>query len=579
MVLTMSIALVKIVGLLFKLPLTNVIEVEGMGFFHSAYEIYLPIFAIAITGLPIAVSRMVSQRCSLGLYNDVRAIHRVARRLFWVTGGAGTLLILALAYPYAVFASSGGLLALPAVIVIAPTVFFCCAMAAYRGYYEGLRNMVPTATSQVIEALGRLVLGLSFAFLVMRIGSQQFQATGMVFGRVVASEEQALSYLRAIAAAAAILGIALGAIFGLLYLWLRFRMKGDGITREQLLMAPPPARSRKLLREMLVMAVPMVISSSILNITNFIDAVLVQWLLGRSLVNHSEIIEEIYGATFALANTAPGREANYIWGVYSIAMTFRTLIPTVVAALGVSSLPVIAAAWTQRRKDTVQHTINTVLRMAMMISLPAGFGMAVLARPIMELFYGRSNPGMYVHAAPILTIFGVFTALMAISMPVISILQGIGRTDIPVKSLLVGMVVKIGVNVWLVSNPRINVTGAAVGTVLFFAVIVSMNLFMLLRVTKTKVRVNSVLIKPLFCAILCAAAAWLVNSFGMRFLPQVLESGRLVLLAQIVLATGAGVVIYAISMLLTRAVSAEDLKNLPGGKKIEKMLAKRGILG
>jgi len=139
--------------------------------------------------------------------------------------------------------------------------------------------------------------------------------------------------------------------------------------------------------------------------------------------------------------------------------------------------------------------------------------------------------------------------------------------------------VKIGVNVWLVSNPRINVTGAAVGTVLFFAVIVSMNLFMLLRVTKTKVRVNSVLIKPLFCAILCAAAAWLVNSFGMRFLPQVLESGRLVLLAQIVLATGAGVVIYAISMLLTRAVSAEDLKNLPGGKKIEKMLAKRGILG
>ena len=579
MVLTMSIALVKIIGLVYKLPLANAITVEGMGYFHSAYEIYLPILAIAIAGLPIAVSRMVSQRYSTGRFHDVRAIRHVARRLYWFTGGVGTLLIILLAYPYAYYSSSGGLESLPAIFAIAPTVFFCCAMAAYRGYYEGMRNMVPTAASQVIEALCKLVIGLALAILVMRIGQNEFAAHGTVFGRAADCIDTANSMLYPWAAAAAIMGITLGSIFGLIYLWARFRKHGDGITPEQLRLSPPPERKRKLLREMFVMAIPMVISSSILNLTNFIDAFIVQRQLRTLLLNHPETIENIYGAAFASAGTLPENRAIYIWGVYSIAMTFRTLIPTVIAALGMSSLPVIAAAWEQRRRDTIQHTINTVLRMTMMIALPAGFGMAVLARPIMELFYGRNNPGMYVHAAPILVIFGIFTALMALSMPVVNILQGIGRMDIPVKTLIAGMFVKIGVNYFLVRNPYINIAGAAVGTVLFFIVVVGINLFMLLRVTKTKVKINSVLIKPLFCACLSAATAWLMSSLAARLLPGMLDSTRMVLLGQIVLATGFAAAVYGISMLFTRAVGEEDLQMLPGGKKIAKVLAKFKLLG
>jgi len=579
MVLTVSIALVKVIGLLYKLPLTNVIGPVGMGYFASAHEIYLPIFAIAITGLPIAVSRMVSERCSLGLYNDVRAIHRAAKRLFLLMGTSGALLILALAYPYARHFSAGGVLSLPAIIVLAPTLFFVCAMAAYRGYYEGLRNMVPTAASNVIEALSKLVVGLALAFLVMRAGQREFAAYGTVFGQAMESEQAANSFLFPWAAAAAILGITLGSVLGLVYLWVRYRLRGDGITRDQLLLAPPPQKSRKLLREMVVMAVPMVISASILNLTNFIDAIIVQRLLINMTEVYPEVIMGIYGAAFEACNVVAEDQPNYIWGIYSIAMTFRTLIPTVVASLGISSLPVIAAAWAQRKRDTIQRTINTVLRMAMIVALPAGFGMAVLSYEVMKLFFGHSNPGLYEHAAPILMVFGVFTALMAVSTPIVAILQGIGRTDIPVKSLLAGMVVKIGMNYWLVSNPNINIMGAAIATVLFFAVIVSINFIMLLRITKTKVRVNSVFVKPLFCAVLCAAAAWLVNSLGARFLPEIFGAGRMALLVQIAAATGFAVVIYGISMLLTRAVGKDDLEILPGGKKIGKVLAKFRLLG
>jgi len=565
MVLTISMILVKVIGLLYKLPLANVFHMDGKGYSGNAYDLYLPIYAIAITGLNIAVSRMVSQRCAQGLFRDAREIHRVAKRLFFITGLSGTVLLLAIAYPFAMHIAASEIGSIPSIVAIAPTVFFSCAMAAYRGYYEGLRNMKPTAVSQVLEALCKLVLGLALAMLVMEYGRR---------------EGIAASALYPWASAASILGITFGAVLGLAYLWLRHKIKGDGITQEQLRLAPPPERGKKLAREMITVAIPVVISSVILNVTNFIDSINVNYLLKNVVAKYPDIIEGIYGGAqaFHLAET----RAGYIWGIYHTALDFRTLIPTIITALGISALPAIAAAWTLRDKDTVHKHVNTVLRVALIISLPAGLGMAVLSREVMTLFYESNNQGMAQHAAPMMMVYGLATALMAVSAPVISMLQGIGRTDVPVKSLVAGTIVKVGANTLLVSRPEINVHGAVIGTVLFYVVIVSINLFMLLRVSKTKVQVMSVLVKPLFCAGLCAAAAWLAKDLSLRFLPRLggmFGSERMVLLAAIAAAIAFAVLIYGVSMLLCRSVTAEDLENLPMGKKLSKVLAKLKLLG
>jgi len=577
MILTVSMMLVKVIGLLYKLPLANAYNMEGKGYFSDAFNIYLPIYAIAITGLNIAVSRMVSQRCAQGLYRDAREIHRVAKRLFLIAGLGGTALLLAVAYPFAMYLTDGALGSIPSIVAIAPTVYFCCAMSAYRGYYEGMRNMKPTAVSQVLEALCKLILGLGFALLVMEGGLREYNAGGTIFSRAAASEEIAKSMLYPWASAASIMGITAGAVLSLAYLWLYHRIKGDGITREQLQLAPPPEGRRKLAREMITVAIPVVISSVILNVTNFIDVANVRYLLSRTVARFPEVIGRIYGE--ALAGKPVGDHSLWIWGVYNTSLDFRTLIPTIITALGVSALPAIAAAWTLRDKATVQKHINTVLRIALMISLPAGFGMAVLSKEIMTLFYEKNNPGMAEHAAPMMAIFGIATALMAVSAPVISMLQGIGRTDVPVKSLVAGTLAKIGANQVLVSNPEINVKGAAVGTVLFYAVIVSINLFMLLRVSKTKVHLMPVLIKPLFCASLCAAAAWLAKDLALSLAPQFVSSERMVMLLAVAAAIALAVAIYAVSMLLCRAVTREDLEILPAGKKLGKTLAKWKLIG
>ncbi|MEG0979784.1 MAG: oligosaccharide flippase family protein, partial [Oscillospiraceae bacterium] len=158
MVLLISTVIVHLIGILYKIPLTALVGTVGRGYFNAAYEIYTPIYAISMAGLPVAVSRMVSERMATGRYREVRVIFKIVKKLFLLTGFVGTAILLLIAYPYThldIFINSPN--AMPSIIAIAPSVFCCCLMSTYRGYYEGMRNMKPTGISQVIEAVGKLI--------------------------------------------------------------------------------------------------------------------------------------------------------------------------------------------------------------------------------------------------------------------------------------------------------------------------------------------------------------------------------------------------------------------------------------
>jgi stage V sporulation protein B len=219
--------------------------------------------------------------------------------------------------------------------------------------------------------------------------------------------------------------------------------------------------------------------------------------------------------------------------------------------------------------------VESVLRVTMLVALPAGFGMAVLATPILSFLY-KSHPDIAPIAGPIMAVYGYATALMAVSTPVTNMLQGIGRTDIPVKAAVAGAVVKIICNYILVGNPRFNINGAPIGSILCYLVIVGINLFYLLRISSIRINVISVLLKPLFCAGLSAASAWGMFRLCGRFL-----TGRVphIELVGLVLAVGAAVIVYAAALLLCRGLSKEDILMLPKGEKIAKTLEKYKVLG
>lgn len=594
MMLMFAVLLVKVIGLLFKIPLTDMIGAAGRGYFNSAYEIYTPIFAISMAGLPVAVSRMVAENIALGNYREPRMIRKVSQRLFIIVGITGTLILLAAAYPYARFVAN--IRSLPAVLCVAPSIFFCCYMSTYRGYYEGLRNMTPTAISQVVEALGKLVVGLVLAKIVTRTGMSQYESgmlasgnvSATVFGNEVTSLAEANSVITPWAAAGAVMGVTIGSVAAAVFLTIYYKVKGDGITRTQLVNSEKSAPSDKLAKDMIKIAVPMVISALILNITNLVDTVTIQSRLTSAIASdsvtvlqmHSEAINE--AVRLSRINISDSAEiVKYLWGSYGMALDFRNLIPNLTLQLGISALPALAAAWAVKDKKGIKSTIELVLRICMLIGLPAGFGMAALATPLLTLIYGRGSSSDAISVvAPIMVAYGISTALMAVSTPITNMLQAIGRTDIPVKSVVVGAICKITCNFILVGNPKINVYGAVAGTILFYVVIVACNLTSLLRISKVKINWSSILVKPLICASLCGVTAFAAYGLLSKIFPagnteSILNMGTV----STVIAVGLAVIVYAISLLLLKGVAREDISVLPKGEKIAKTLEKYGLLG
>lgn len=580
-VLVIATVLVKVIGALYKMPLTALIGGVGRGYFNAAYEIYTPVYAIAMAGLPVAVSKLVSQEKALGNYRDIRIIMKTARRIFLMTGMVATLFLIAISYPYSKFVIKA-----PdnfaSILAIAPSVFFCCCMSSYRGYYEGLSNMVPTGVSQVIEALGKLVLGLSFANVIMKYGITRFKANQPVFGKVVETEAEALSAIYPYTAAGAILGVTVGTLLGLGFLMIVSKRKGDSISPLMLREAPTPLSPKTWSKRIIATALPIAAGSLILNVTNLIDTITIRNRLAFALTQNMDIIKGMYASQLEASKTLDSDIATYLYGAYGSALDFKNLIPTITMTLGISAIPALSAAWATRDRKSVKVTIESVIRITMLISLPAGFGMAVLSNPILGLVYNGTEANDIVSiSADVLTVYGFAIFLFAVSSPVTNMLQAVGRMDVPLKSMVVGAVAKIILNYVLVGNPKININGAPIGSIVCYVIMVAMNVFMLIRITDVKINFKSVFFKPLACSgISCVSAYACYRVFGILLQdigdPASRINGNTI---ATLIAVVAAVFAYVVALLLIKGLSEDDVNMLPKGEKIAKVLAKRGFLG
>ena len=192
-ILTAGIIAVKMIGAMFKIPLTWIIGEDGLGYFNTAYHFYSPIHSLATAGFPIAISRILSEFMAKKQYGNAWRVHRVSIPIFVMTGLAGTAIMLAGTPFYAAAIGNPG--AMPSMLMLSPAILFGCLMAIYRGYYEGLSNMVPTAVSEILEAMCKLVLGLIASLLTIQFGMQEYHHSGTVFGCVVESEMHAKSII------------------------------------------------------------------------------------------------------------------------------------------------------------------------------------------------------------------------------------------------------------------------------------------------------------------------------------------------------------------------------------------------
>lgn len=593
-ILTVGTILVKIIGAIFKIPLGNIIGEDGMGYFQSAYSLYVPIYTLAASGFASALSRQIAENIALRHYKNVRKVHQVAKRMFLVTGIAGTIVMVLASFIYIKFVNPKSLFA---ILMMCPSVLFCCIQASYRGYYEGTRNMYPTTISQIIEALGKLFLGLGMAIAVVKVGEGQMEATKTliasatdvsgsdagaygytVFGEYVTTFKDGQLVIFKYAAAAAVLGITIGSLIACIYLIVRSKVKADVITDKEIRLSPKAQNSSEILKTFMKIGLPIALGTLVLNIAQLIDAMTVSARLESLDLNALNIYyRDLCGMvtssdgtqTYLFDYSAQLKEIpNALWGSYNYGLNIYNLVPYITQALGISALPAIAGAWATKDEANYRQGIGSVVRIVLLLGIPAGFGLMAMAGPILSILYPGKAAAII--AEPILMELGFMVLFGTLVTPLNSMLQAVGRQDVPVKLMLIGCALKITLNFTLVGIQQINIKGAPIGSICCYAFIVVASMVILCRRTKMKFNVVSTFIKPLLSGIICAVAARLVYMLASKFAGNMIST---------VVGIVAAVIVYALCIILLKVLTKDDVLMLPKGEKIAKILEKRNWIG
>ena len=493
--------MVKAIGAVFRIPLDQLLGKSGMGLFNVAYVLYTTMLVVSTAGLPVAVSKMVAESVSLGRTREIRRIVWAAGLVFAVVGAAfsGTL------YWGADLLSGlvGNPAAAPAVRAIAPSVFCVALISVIRGYFQGLNDMGPTALSQLIEALGKLLLG---------------------YGLAHAASAKGLSLAQC--AAAAVTGVTIGEAVSAVYLLLRLCIRRR---RPEPVFSDFVRPCGTLLRELLSTAVPITIGSSVMSLTNLLDVALVMNRLQDA------------GCTI--------EQANALYGAYSNrAITMFNLPQTVILGLSVSVLPVLSGAFARQNFTQISRTVGAAVRLTLLLALPAGAGYLMLGEPIVDLLFGADS----VSAGGLLRILGLAVPMLAMVSLTNAILQAFGKPFAPVKNMLAGGAVKLIGNHVLIGT--LGIYGAPISTVLCYSVIAVANLWAVSRCIRALPPVREALLPPFMAAAGMGACA---NLLYQGFFPVIGSS------AAVLMAIGASAVIYVGLLRLLGAMHREDILLMP----------------
>lgn len=566
-ILTAAALINKVIGLLYRVPLGNLLGATGLSCYNAAYSIFTPIYALSVSGLPVAVSKLVSEAAARRQWADVRRIHHVSRRLFLLLGLLGSVLLLLMAGPLAGWI--GNPEASSAIAVMGPSIFFCVFASSYRGYFQGLGKMTPTALSQMLEETIKLVCGLTCARWVLHQGLEEYAAYGTVQGIYAASAAQAELLLLPRAAGGAMLGVTVSTVAGALFLILRLALGGDGIQREELAQSPAPQASSQLGKRLLIMALPICLASVFSHLTNLIDLAILPNRLAVALQRDSEMVISLYAHGAPAEALAVERLPTFLYGLLSYVTPLSNLVPAMTAALGISVLPSIAARWALGERERVGEQCASVIKLAGLFALPAGLGLAALADPILRLLY-YTRPQEAALAAPVLQGMGIAAALAGITVPIFSLFQAVNRSDIPLKLMGAGGLVKLSVTYAMTASPFWNLLGGPVGTILCYGVILTGSSIFLRRAVKIPISLGRILGKPLLCGILCGIGA----NTSYRLLSQ-----HCPFPVATVTSIAVGALFYAILAVFLKIITKNEVLLLPNGKKVAKMLEKLSLLG
>ena len=515
LILTVANLITKIIGLVFKIPLTNMLGNEGMGYFNTAYQIYTWLYMLSTAGVPVALSLMIAECRAKGRVATEKKLFGLTLIFFALIGLVGSVLMLIFCRGLASFISAD--LSYLCILAIAPALFFVCISSTIRGYFQGRRNMVPTAVSEIIEAVLKLSVGIALGFYALNKGFPLYKV-----------------------AAYAIFGVTVGVCAGALFLVLSSMLSKHTVQDVEKLseVSEEPQSGVKLLLSFFKIAVPVMLSSSLLSMASMLDTVIVIRRL-QDIGIAENISVALYG--------------NYT----AYCVTLFNLPPVLIYPIVNTLIPSLAGARVNNDKGKISLFVQKSMKLSAIIALPCAIGLGVMSFPILKLiFTSVENARM---AAPLLTCLAPSVFLIGIMAVSNGMLQAFKLQKYSVISMIFGAAVKA---VGAFALPSVKLGGRYLGiyaspisTFLFYLTITCFNFYFLARHANVRISAAKVFLRPLICAILCGLSAvgvyiLLVNLFG-----------DIKIFALI--AIGIGALVYGITLLLIGGINRSDIELIP----------------
>lgn len=517
----------RVMGFGYRVILTRIIGAEGMGLYQMAYPIYTVLLVVSRSGIPVALAKLIADKIAADKKKEAYKVFKVARKMSFVIGLLISIIMALSAKPLISFLSLDPR-SYYAVLAISPAIFIVSIMASYRGFFQGLQDMVPTAKSQVFEQFVRMFTMIGLVILLVPYGLE-FAAAGASFGAVS------------------------GALGGLIVLLIIYSKRKEKIfTFLETGDDSVELSSKNVVNKIASLGVPITLGALVMPLMSLVDLIFVP--------------NRLQDAGFMI------REATELYGMFSAVAMPLVNFPTIITvSLSASLVPAIAEAYTLGRNKLIQYRTQTALRLTVLISLPAAAGLFLLAEPLTEIIF--AEPGA---AVPLRFVaWGVF--FIALQQTSTGILNGIGKTTIPARNLMIGAVFNAFINYTLTAIPAFGIRGAALGTSTGFAIAAFLNLYYVRKESGFKIDTKAMILKPITSVLLMGAFVKIFYNYLLVFL----ENNKISFAYPVTTFTtvAAAALFYFAILLLFKEIKYNDLAMVPlFGEKLAVNLEKIGVL-
>lgn len=522
-ILALASIIVRLIGIVYRIPLTNIVGNEGMGYYGFAFEVYQILVILSTSAIPVAVSKLTAARVAKREYKNAQRIFRCSIIFAAVLSGTLALITFVGARQISSFMFGGITEVAPALRVLAPTVFVCAVMGVFRGYTQGLGNMAPTGLSQVVEQIFNAIVSVAAAAILI--------SRGAAYG-----------------AAGGTMGTFMGAVSSLVFLYFVYSANRKGLNQR---MKKDPTKKlmedKEIYRLIGLTVIPLILTSTIYQISSLLDSALFSNIL-KAIGYQSSFISSLYG-------------------IYSSKYQLLINLPLgITSALSVAMMPGIAGAIALNRKDQVREQMDMVIRMTMLIAIPCAVGVAVMGGPIMQMLFNDSTtlPGRMLIVGAVTIIFYALSTLTS------TILQASNHMRVPVINAAISLGVHIVFTVVLLAFANLHIFALIYGNIVFSFCMCILNLRSLAKLIDYRLDIQKMCGATFVASVIMGVVTFLVYK-GCIY---VIHSNILSTLIAISIA----VIVYALFMVLTRGVTEDELYMFPKGETLVRILYRMHLL-